>query len=211
MPRNKLTKERIFFAAVDCFSEKGFKQCTMQEIAEKVDIKAPSIYKHFTNKKEILIEIFEYFTKNLNTRRMPVEQIVEAIDREPIRTVFSKLFFRFDIESGEYTLLNKIARIVMDMAHENKDAEKTFRLVMIENPTKYLTDIFTKLIELGKLKAFDYKSVTFQIIAFSFLALEMGLLKETNRKEVSENYKKGIEMMARCFERADLLVKKSKH
>ena len=210
MPRNKLTKERIFFAAVDCFAEKSYKHCTMQEIAEMVDIKAPSIYKHFTNKRQILTEIFEYFNKNLNMRRLSVEEIMEAIDREPIRTVFGKLFFRFDIESSEYTLLKKIAKIVMDMAHENKDAEKTFRIVMIENPTKYLTDIFTKLIEAGKLKSFDYKSLIFQIVAFSILTLQVGLLNETTRKELNTNYKNGIEMMARCFERADLLVKKSK-
>ena len=61
-----MTKKEIFFTAVDFFSDRGFKQCTMQEIADKVNIKTPSIYKHFTNKKEILAEIFDYYKDKTN-------------------------------------------------------------------------------------------------------------------------------------------------
>ena len=207
MPRNKLTKKKIFFTAIDCFSEKSFKQCTMQEIADRVNIKAPSIYKHFTNKKEILTEIFKYYKQNLNKNRLPAEEIINAIDQEPITKLFPKLFSTFETEN-EYTTIMKISKIVIDMSHENKEAKKVFQIVFIEEPTEYLTNVFTKLIDSGKIKSFDYESLIFQIIAFSLMIFEISLLYGTDRKEVDRRYNNGIAMLARGFERADLIIQK---
>lgn len=53
------TKEKIMAAALDLFSEKGYKAVSMEEIAGKVGIKAPSIYKHFSGKQEIFVAIIE--------------------------------------------------------------------------------------------------------------------------------------------------------
>ena len=41
------TKERILEEALSLFSKKGFKAVTVEEIAQKVGIKAPSLYKHY--------------------------------------------------------------------------------------------------------------------------------------------------------------------
>jgi len=207
MPRNKLTKKKIFLAAVDSFAEKSFKHCTMQEVADKVNIKAPSIYKHFANKKEILTEIFEYYKENLNKQRLSVEKIIEAIDNEPLGKVFSKLFISFETED-EYTLMMKISKIVIDMSYKNKDAKKVFQIVFIDEPTKYLTDVFIKLIDSGKIKTFDYEALTFQIIAFSRMIFEICALNGSDRKDMDNKYNNGIAMLASGFERADLVVNK---
>ena len=207
MPRNKLTKKNIFLAAVDSFAEKSFKHCTMQEVADKVNIKAPSIYKHFANKKEILTEIFEYYKDNLNKQRLPAEKVIEAIDNEPLGKVFSKLFITFETED-EYTIMMKISKIVIDMSYKNKDAKKVFQIVFIDEPTKYLNDVFTKLINSGKIKPFDYESLTFQIIAFSRMMFEICALNGCDRKEMDNKYNNGIAMLASGFERADLVVNK---
>ncbi len=206
MPRNKSTKKKIFFAAVDCFYEKSYKRCTMQEIADKVNIKAPSIYKHFINKKEILTEIFEYYKNNLSKHRLPFEEIEKAIDYEPLSKVFSKLFFTFETEN-EYTIMMKISKIVIDMSHENKEAKRVFEISFIEEPTEYLHNIFSSLINSGKIKSFDYEALTFQIIAFSLMVFEVSLLNGTDRKEIDKKYNDGIALLARGFERADLLNK----
>ncbi|MCL2792781.1 MAG: TetR/AcrR family transcriptional regulator [Spirochaetaceae bacterium] len=206
MPRNKSTKKKIFFVAVDFFAEKGFKHCTMQEIADKVNIKAPSIYKHFINKKEILTEIFEYYKNNLNKHRLPVEKILEAIDHEPPGKVFTKLFSAFETEE-EYALMMKISKIVIGMSYENEDAKKIFQQAFVEEPTKYLNDVFTKLIDSGKIKLFDYESLTFQIIAFSRMIFETSLPDGTDRAEMDAKYNNGIALLAKGFERADLLVR----
>lgn len=47
------TKERILKESMDLFSNKGFKAVTVEEIAGRIGIKAPSLYKHYKGKREI--------------------------------------------------------------------------------------------------------------------------------------------------------------
>lgn len=48
------TKERILAEALTLFSENGYDGTSVEQIAEKVGIKAPSLYKHFKGKEDIL-------------------------------------------------------------------------------------------------------------------------------------------------------------
>lgn len=48
------TKERILAEALTLFSENGYDGTGVEQIAEKVGIKAPSLYKHFKGKEDIL-------------------------------------------------------------------------------------------------------------------------------------------------------------
>ncbi|WP_296031383.1 TetR/AcrR family transcriptional regulator [uncultured Treponema sp.] len=48
------TKQVILAAALDLFSVQGFEATSMQQIAEAVGIRKPSLYSHFAGKQEIL-------------------------------------------------------------------------------------------------------------------------------------------------------------
>ena len=48
------TKHKILDEALTLFSEKGFANVFVNEIAERVGIKAPSLYKHYKSKQAIL-------------------------------------------------------------------------------------------------------------------------------------------------------------
>ena len=47
------TKDRILFAALDLFSEKGYDQTSIDLVAEAVGIKGPSIYAHYKGKESL--------------------------------------------------------------------------------------------------------------------------------------------------------------
>lgn len=51
------TKQVILAAALDLFSTQGFEATSMQQIAEAVGIRKPSLYSHFAGKQEILDEL----------------------------------------------------------------------------------------------------------------------------------------------------------
>ena len=59
------TKERILDEALTLFSEKGYTNVFVGEIAERVGIKAPSLYKHYKNKQAI----FDAIIGEMNRRR----------------------------------------------------------------------------------------------------------------------------------------------
>ena len=53
------TKERILDEALTLFSEKGYANVYVNDIAERVGIKAPSLYKHYKSKQAIFDAILE--------------------------------------------------------------------------------------------------------------------------------------------------------
>ncbi|MBR6497363.1 MAG: helix-turn-helix transcriptional regulator, partial [Methanomicrobium sp.] len=48
------TKDRILDAALTLFSENGYDGTSVEQIADFVGIRAPSLYKHYAGKEEIL-------------------------------------------------------------------------------------------------------------------------------------------------------------
>ena len=53
------TKQKILDEALTLFSEKGYANVFVSEIAERVGIKAPSLYKHYKSKQAIFDAIIE--------------------------------------------------------------------------------------------------------------------------------------------------------
>ena len=53
------TKDRILDEALTLFAENGYDGTGVEQIAEKVGIKAPSLYKHFKGKEDILNAIID--------------------------------------------------------------------------------------------------------------------------------------------------------
>jgi len=53
-PRPQLTRERIITAALEVLNESGFDGLTMRRLAERLDIKAASLYNHVSDKDELL-------------------------------------------------------------------------------------------------------------------------------------------------------------
>lgn len=58
--KNENTKDRILESALDLFSQKGYAAVSVDEIASKVGIKAPSLYNHFGGKRAIFDGIVNY-------------------------------------------------------------------------------------------------------------------------------------------------------
>lgn len=54
-------KEEILYATLELAAENGMKGVSMSQIADKVGIKAPSLYNHFKSKDEIIREMYVFF------------------------------------------------------------------------------------------------------------------------------------------------------
>ncbi len=68
-PRPPLTRERVFEAAVDVADQDGLGALTMRRLGAELGVQAMSIYKHVTNKEEILDGIIELILGQIETPR----------------------------------------------------------------------------------------------------------------------------------------------
>lgn len=64
-------KEEIILATLELASESGLKSVSMAQIAEKVGIKAPSLYNHFNSKDDIVKAMYSFLRQKAQQNRSP--------------------------------------------------------------------------------------------------------------------------------------------
>ena len=89
------TKERILQEALTLFAENGYDGTGVEQIAEKVGIKAPSLYKHFKGKEDILNALVdsaeEYYEESFGSEQH-IGEIPENRD-DFVRATMSRIAF----------------------------------------------------------------------------------------------------------------------
>lgn len=58
-PTQVTTREQILLAAQDLFASQGYAATTIKQVAERVGIQGPAIYKHFDSKRALFEEVLE--------------------------------------------------------------------------------------------------------------------------------------------------------
>lgn len=69
-------KEKIFFAGLDLFTSKGYKETSVLEVVEKARISKTTFYQHFSGKEELLVSLFQQLADEI------VEEIEKSIQSE---------------------------------------------------------------------------------------------------------------------------------
>ncbi len=117
-------QKEIIEAALVLINDKGIQGFTIKNLANKIGITEPAIYRHFTNKIQILISILEYFKtstkdilkKELNNNDTSIEKIGHLFTNHFIRfsttpslvsVIFSEEVFR-----SEPILIEKITEVI---------------------------------------------------------------------------------------------------
>ena len=103
MQKRNLTKEKIIQVAFLLADEIGLNQVTFPKLAEKLDIKYPSLYNHFANMDNLKIGMTVYLLSELNL----------------------KLMQRLIGKSGEDAII-EFAYVYRDFAFKNKTAYGLF-------------------------------------------------------------------------------------
>jgi TetR/AcrR family transcriptional regulator len=81
---------RILEVAEELFAKKGYSEATMREIAERVDMKKPSLYHHFRSKEDI------YYTLIIDIYAKLLDEIIDLLQEgdtveEKVRLGVSKI------------------------------------------------------------------------------------------------------------------------
>ena len=75
--------EKILGSSAELFSQYGFKTITMDDIARRAGISKKTLYQHFANKEEVVLESVTWYkdhmTKDCTARISTVENAVEAM------------------------------------------------------------------------------------------------------------------------------------
>ena len=141
------TKEKILNEALRLFSEKGYSDVYVGDIAEAVGIKAPSLYKHFKGKQEIFDSCVEKFYErmtqvrnNLMLPETPEAQITyETADLNNI-IFFSVGLFMFYWKDE---VASKFRKMLMIERYRNQELNKIYEDLFVNGAVQYEEFIFS--------------------------------------------------------------------
>lgn len=156
----KSTKEKILIEALTLFSENGYESVSVNQIALAVGIKAPSLYKHYKNKKDI----FNAIILNMQNRYL---EFAKGLEMNGILPEQDKERF---INISEIELINLGKSMFLYFLHD--EFQSKFR--------KMLTIEQFKNKELAKeyIKQYFDDSLTYQQFIFKMLSQQNVLIDE---------------------------------
>lgn len=188
------TKERIFEASVNLFSQKGYDAVSMREIGREVGIRESSIYNHYKNKEAILESIINHLIEEMGTYSLTEEEIDELISDSP--ELFFEIGSREFINGMSNPKTEKIWRILSIEVFHNEKIKKFFINDLLESPINQWENIFTKMMKKGVIKEYDPKILAREYFSFAlYLFFEYFILKyDTNHSSFMDMaYKKMID------------------
>lgn len=194
------TKERIIEEALTLFSVKGYKGTSVKNIADAVNIKDSSLYKHFGSKQEIFDTIVKKMDEKIadmsSELGMPdgsdMKQAGEkfgAMTLEEVKTLTKKVFL-FYLEDEFMSRFWRMANIEQ---YQNSEIYEVYRNFFMEKSLVYQTALFSAMIEQGILE-----NASPELMAMNFYAPLFFLLSKYNGHP--EGRQEAIGMLERMVE-----------
>jgi len=150
------TKEKILKEALTLFSERGYSDVFVGDIADAVGIKAPSLYKHYKNKQEIFDSCVSSFFDGMNQVRNELLLPGTVHSTDSYETVDLDTIVEFSVGLFIYYLradvASKFRKMLMIERYRNSEINKMYENLFIIGAVEYEEGIFSKLIEAGVLK-----------------------------------------------------------
>ncbi len=153
------TKERILNEALRLFSERGYSDVYVGDIAEAVGIKAPSLYKHYKGKQEIFDSCVEKFYERMTQVRNDLLLPDTPQSELSYQTVDINQIIEFAIGLFMFYWKDKVAsrfrRMLMLERYRNQDLNKIYEDLFVNGAVQHEETIFSSLITAGVIKKMD--------------------------------------------------------
>ena len=170
-------KDEIIYATLELASLNGMQSVSMAQIAEKVGIKAPSLYNHFASKDEIIREMYGVLREQArkNNRQKPVDysMLFEERGLEEILTESVSSYMGMILDED----MMKFFKVLYSERATNPTAAK----IMIEETEHMLAqtrDLFYALAVHGKIKNedADMAAMTYALTLHSLIDHRMDMI-----------------------------------
>jgi AcrR family transcriptional regulator len=160
------TKERIFWAAVDLSSRKGFDAVSMRELAREVGIRESSIYNHYRGKEAILDAILSHFA-SLMESVAPEGDEIELIREHGFARFFTMGTEQLIGRAADPASFLKIWRIIAIELYRNKKMRDFFEETMMDGPFSYWEGLFSRAMDAGIIPRGDARLYAEELFSYA--------------------------------------------
>lgn len=187
------TKEKILSSSLELFALKGFESVRVEEIADKVGIKAPSLYKHFRSKKDIFVSLMEETVTRYESFLSTI--MLERSDKAPdVESLLKRALDLFDYSLHDKTFSSFRRMLTIEQFRDERISE-LYSSLYWRRMIEYHTSLFSSLMEKGVMKKCDAESA-----ALMYDSVFLALIGECDRDESKEKEARGaLERHVRLF------------
>ena len=160
------TKEKILDEALTLFSEKGYANVFVGDIADRVGIKAPSLYKHYKNKQAIFDAIIDEMNKRFEeqAKAMQINGTDAAADAGIYKSLSEDQLLKLGREFFLYYLHDDYTRkfrkmLTLEQFHDT-DLAKVYSKLYVDDPLSYQGVLFGFMVMAGVLKTDNVQVMT---------------------------------------------------
>ena len=171
------TKQRILDEALTLFSEKGYANVFVNDIAEKVGIKAPSLYKHYKNKQAIFDAIIDEMSSKFEqqAQALSINGTDPAADAEVYRSMDEDHLIKLGNDLFTYFLHDNYTKRFRKMLtleqFKDKDLAKVYSEQYVDKPLSYQGMLLGLLVAQGLLVTENVPIMTLHFYAPIYMLL----------------------------------------
>ncbi|MCL1983197.1 MAG: TetR family transcriptional regulator [Clostridiales bacterium] len=185
------TKKKIFYSAIRLFTERGYENVSLNDIADTIGIRQSAIYNHFKSKQEILDTIYDFYHYYQISNRPGPEELEALLETGSIFDIITKGFI-YQFEEGVIEQMLDIAKIVFQRASTDAKAKELFQDLILNEAIVFVEDGLGKAVDAGRFAPFDTRSMSILINCirlYTLIWLLVGPPPGILAKQVEDEYK----------------------
>ena len=184
------TKERILEEALALFAQNGYDGTSVDQIAERVGIKAPSLYKHYKGKEDILNAIIdaaetryeEYFGSDRNIGKLPENK------EDFIRITMGKISFTM-----HDPMIGKIRKLLVQEQFRSKRLAEITTRHQLDGIQRMYMRIIESMMKIGLFKDDDPDLLATELTAPVVLLIAKADRQPQCEKDALESIEKHLQ------------------
>ena len=199
------TKKKILDVALTLFSEKGYGNVYVGQIAEGVGIKAPSLYKHYKSKQDIFEAILEEMRNRYDKEAAHLNMTGNdfLIDSKLYNNISEDELVKMGIGLISFFLHDdyecKFRKMLTIEQFSNKELAELFSQQYFNEPLKYQTGLLQLLIMQGHMKNEDANVMALQFFAPIYLLMTVCDREPQREAEALQILEKHIRQFNRMY------------
>ena len=201
------TKQRILDEALTLFSEKGYANVFVGDIAERVGIKAPSLYKHYKSKKAIFDAIIDEMNRRFAEQAKAMQ--INGTDASKDAGIYENLsedrllklgreFFLYYLHDDYNRKFRKM--LTIEQFHD-KELAKVYSKLYVDDPLSYQGMLFGYLTAAGLLKTDNVEIMTLHFYAPIYYLLTICDREPEREEEMLKKFDEHIIQFDRLYGR----------
>ncbi|MBN1777642.1 MAG: TetR/AcrR family transcriptional regulator [Clostridiales bacterium] len=196
------TRDKLFYAGLRLFADKGYANVGIRELCGSVNIKESSFYNHYRSKDSLFEAIIAFFDATTGQAIMTDDEIEHWISLGDVKAFLIGNMNRFTAATSNLLFFTAL-QIVLTESYVNKAAAAVAKRNVYHLRKDYTERILRGLMEQGAIRQCDTETVTAEYYyALKGMLDEYLLLELWNEDmtEINERIRKHIAFFARLLD-----------